>query len=52
MLATIPYGIIADKYGRKPVMFLGMLGVFLYSMFSLLPRKYILTPLVLTRAIC
>jgi MFS family permease len=36
----IPYGIIADKYGRRPVLFLALFGTVLQAAWVLLVRKY------------
>lgn len=39
LLTSIPYGVIADKYGRRPVLSLAMLGVTLELLWQLQPRK-------------
>ncbi|KAK1506480.1 [Colletotrichum costaricense] len=37
LLTAIPYGVIADKYGRRPVLSLAMLGITLELAWMLLP---------------
>lgn len=39
LLTAIPYGVIADKYGRRPVLSLAMLGITLEFLWMLQPRK-------------
>jgi hypothetical protein len=39
LIATIPYGILADKYGRRPILFFSMLGLFLQLGWVQIPRK-------------
>ncbi|OHE99738.1 Sir2 family protein [Colletotrichum orchidophilum] len=37
LLTAIPYGVVADKYGRRPVLSLAMLGITLELLWMLLP---------------
>ncbi|KDN70779.1 putative ATP synthase F0 [Colletotrichum sublineola] len=37
LLTAIPYGVIADKYGRRPVLSLAMLGIMLECLWQLQP---------------
>lgn len=39
LLVQIPYGIIADKYGRRPVLFLSLVGILLECIWTMLIRK-------------
>lgn len=35
----VPYGIFADKFGRRPVLFMAILGIALVTTWSMLVRK-------------
>lgn len=39
LLVQLPYGIIADKYGRRPVLFLSLFGLLLEGCFTILICK-------------
>lgn len=41
---TIPFGRFADKYGRKPILFLGLLGQILSYLWVLLVCKRLHSP--------
>lgn len=34
MLTAIPYGFVADRYGRKPILILAICGAVMSSLFS------------------
>lgn len=39
LLVQIPFGIIADKYGRRIVIFLSLFGVLLKTLWTVAVRK-------------
>lgn len=39
LLVQIPYGIMADRYGRRPILFLGLLGIVLSTTWNMIVCK-------------
>ena len=52
VLLAVPYGFVADKFGRKPVLLLGIVGVILSDIWVMAVCMPLWSPLVIRNIDC